>query len=71
LESEKFFCVNDQTLAVNPAYALSAMTPGIVATWKAAGACHDNDWLVRKVNGIPNNTDPEICPVLWPTSPAV
>lgn len=31
-------------------------------------ASHDNDWLVRKVNGIPDYTDPEVCPVLWPTS---
>ena len=29
-------------------------------------AAHDNDWLVRKVNGVPDYTDPSVCPVLWP-----
>lgn len=28
-------------------------------------AAHDNDWLVRKVDGVPDYTDPEVCPVLW------
>jgi hypothetical protein len=29
-------------------------------------ATHDNDSLVRKVDGHPDYTDPEVCPQLWP-----
>ena len=30
-------------------------------------ARHDNDALCRKIEGMPDYSDPRICPVLWPT----
>jgi hypothetical protein len=29
---------------------------------------HRNDELVRTVDGLPDYTDPRICPVLWPVT---
>jgi hypothetical protein len=29
---------------------------------------HRNDELVRAVDGLPDYTDPRICPVLWPVT---
>jgi ectoine hydroxylase-related dioxygenase (phytanoyl-CoA dioxygenase family) len=32
-------------------------------------ASHPNDRLVRQVDGVPDYTDPRICPPLWPATP--
>jgi ectoine hydroxylase-related dioxygenase (phytanoyl-CoA dioxygenase family) len=35
---------------------------------RPVGTGHGNDRLVRHVDGVPDYTDPEVCPRLWPTS---
>jgi hypothetical protein len=34
--------------------------------WQVILPRHTNDRLCRQVDGVPDFTDPEICPTLWP-----